>query len=598
LLLGYFEFIGFLFLPGVAFIELFRLGGDFSFADRLGLAFGLSMAIDVLFLGFRTSGIVIGGITMLKISPLSLDLLLLASVAVLGLAVAIRRRSHFYSRPTVRDLLILAIVIAQSVIVLAHFTKYPIFPEYQSVDFEQHVIITNSILSGAALMPGGVLYYGIHLLMASAVVLSGDMTLVVTQYTLGIITALSPLLVYLAVDSLLGSERTSLIASGLYVAAGFVWYGSVFDAGLFPNFYGLLSILLVVSLLVAVTRMPANAGVWIAFVGSVANGYLSHYSFLTIVPAIIALPIITLVFTKKANRVHILAAVVVVLPAALAFILDPNLVGILQFLQPQSSGSITGDTFVSQYLLSAPLLRYVFIEITNDPASLLTLALAAIGIYVVATRRQPFPLLLLIWAASLVLISPEADSAWRFSYMLLMPLLLLAAIGIEILLPRAPGLVRRSKMHTKRNANRPRYVLLVLITLTLVVNSWSWNLLVDSASNNAATNETQHGVLASMMWMNDNLPPGSRIVSVTDFSYAYFQILFGRIAGYAPLAPPDEIVAATNGSSVPTYVVLTKLGTFSSLLSPSQNPFNEYPSDQRFRLLYNETGVLVYKLGQ
>ena len=36
LLLGYLEFVALLFLPGVAFIELFRLGAEYSFAERLG----------------------------------------------------------------------------------------------------------------------------------------------------------------------------------------------------------------------------------------------------------------------------------------------------------------------------------------------------------------------------------------------------------------------------------------------------------------------------------------------------------------------------------------------------------------------------------
>jgi uncharacterized membrane protein len=53
LLLGYVEYLALLFLPGVAVIELFKLGGAFSSGERLGLAFGLSMAVDVLVLAFR-----------------------------------------------------------------------------------------------------------------------------------------------------------------------------------------------------------------------------------------------------------------------------------------------------------------------------------------------------------------------------------------------------------------------------------------------------------------------------------------------------------------------------------------------------------------
>ena len=69
MLLGYIEFVALLFIPGIAFMELFRLGDDFSFVERLGLAFGLSMAIDVLVLAFRTSGILIGSQFMIGIGP-------------------------------------------------------------------------------------------------------------------------------------------------------------------------------------------------------------------------------------------------------------------------------------------------------------------------------------------------------------------------------------------------------------------------------------------------------------------------------------------------------------------------------------------------
>ena len=85
------------------------------------------------------------------------------------------------------------------------------------------------------------------------------------------------------------------------------------------------------------------------------------------------------------------------------------------------------------------------------------------------------------------------------------------------------------------------------------------------------------------------------VVSVTDSDYNYFQLLYGRASGYAPLATPDEVVGASAASTVPTYVVLTKVGTV-VVPDPSQNPFNLYPNDTRFQLQYNQSGVLIYNL--
>ena len=192
MLLGYLEFVALLFLPGLAFMELFGVGTDLSFAERLGLAFGLSMAIDVLLLAFRTSGLLIGSQLMVGIFPVTLEVMLGASLVVFAAAVVLRRRVTFYVKPERYDLYVLGLVVAQALLVLAHFSKYPIFPQFSSVDFTQHVQITTDLQAGRVTMfPGGILYYGAHLLMGSLVALSGDIVLVATQNAMGILTIFS-----------------------------------------------------------------------------------------------------------------------------------------------------------------------------------------------------------------------------------------------------------------------------------------------------------------------------------------------------------------------------------------------------------------------
>ena len=152
LLLGYLEFVSLLFIPGLALMEVFRLGGEFSFAERLGLAFGLSMAIDVLVLVVRTSGVLIGSQLMVGIFPGTLGLMLGVSLATFAVPVALRRRVDFYVKPSRNDLYVLGLVLAQALLVAAHFSKYPIFPEFRSVDFGQHVQITADLQAGRATM--------------------------------------------------------------------------------------------------------------------------------------------------------------------------------------------------------------------------------------------------------------------------------------------------------------------------------------------------------------------------------------------------------------------------------------------------------------
>jgi len=599
LLLGYVEFVALLFLPGLAFMELFAVGADLSFAERLGLAFGLSMAVDVLVLAFRTSGVLIGSQLMVGIFPATLEVVLGASLVAFAAAVVLRRRATFYVRPERYDIYVLGLVVAQVLLVLAHFSKYPIFPEFSSVDFMQHVEITGALQLGQTTMfPGGILYYGAHLLMASLVALSGDLVLVATQYAMGILAIFSPLLVYVAVGSLTSSRRVGLIATLLYVSTGFVWFGSVFDAGLYANFYGILSILLLFALVPVVLKQPRSPGVWVALALAVGSGYFSHYSYVTVIPALVALPIALFVFERKVNLPALAIPAVVVLPGVVAALLRPDLVTLLvQFVQAAGGGNVLGDTTVSRYLSGWPVLRYIVVEFADDLGAIVTLALAALGVYAAVRSKTPLVWMLIVWLLAILVVAPFSETAWRFSYMALLPLLVVASVGFDSLVPDTEdrGLRQRSKMRARRDYGRYRLGFLAIVFLLLVVDSFTWQVLDDAASNGAASNQTQHALLAAMQWMNATTPRDSLVVSVTDADYNYFQLLYGRASGYAPFATPDQVVAASAGSAEPTYVVMTAVGT-APLLNSSLNPFALYPGDSRFQLEYNQSGVLVYEL--
>ncbi len=598
MLLGYLEFVALLLLPGAAFMELFRLGGDLSLTERLGLAFGLSMALDVLVLAVRTSGF---SSSLLGIDATTLGAMLGVSVLAFAAAFALRRKVSFYVKPSRDDVIVLALVAVQALLVLVHFSKYPIFPQFQSADFSQHVLITADLQAGrAAMFPGGLLYYGVHLLMGSLVALSGDLVLLATQYAMGTLTALSPLLVFLAVDSLTQSRRVGLIASALYVATGFVWFGSVFDAGLYANFYGVLSILLLFSLVPAVIKSPRSPGLWLAFVIALGSGYLSHYSFVTIIPALLALPVAVFAVERKLSWPALAIPAVVLIPGVIGAVLRPDLVTLLLQFAQMNGGPSTGDTFLSQFLAGWPVLRFVVVEIANDIASVATLALAALGVYVAIRSRNPGVWMVTVWLAALLAVAPITVGAWRFSYMALVPLLIVAALGFDWLGPHGDERAtrQRSKMRYRRDTNRYRTGLLAVVFLLLVVNSWSWSLLADAANNGAPNSDIQHGLLKAMGWMNSTLPAGSQIVSVTSAYILYYQLLYTKPAGYAPLATPDDVVAASaaSGSKAPTYVVLTTVGTV-TVPDPSQSPFTLYPKDSRFHMQYNDSGVAIFKLG-
>ena len=395
------------------------------------------------------------------------------------------------------------------------------------------------------------------------------------------------------------SKRIGLLATFLYVVTGFVWFGSVFNAGLYANFYGILSILLIFILVPVVLKSPRNPLVWVAFAVAIGNGYLSHYSFVTIIPALAAIPVAVLILERRFSWPHVAIPLALLAPAGIVVAFRPELVGLmLQFVQAQGGGSINGNTSLSQALTGWPVLRFVVVEITNDVASVIILVLASAGGYFALRGRKPLAWIVVVWLIALLAVAPLSDAAWRFSYMALVPILVLACYAIDWMTPvLKPPELRRSKMRPKRYTRRYRLGFLGIVFILLVVNSWSWSLVGDARSTGGPTGETQRGILASMEWMNSTLPRPSNVDSVTDFDYSYFYFLYsGRNAGYAPLVTPDEVVAASSGSSVPVYAILTEVGTFGGIPSGSQSPFSLFSSDSRFNLVYNESGVVIYQL--
>ena len=244
------------------------------------------------------------------------------------------------------------------------------------------------------------------------------------------------------------------------------------------------------------------------------------------------------------------------------------------------------------------MLRYVAVEIANDLATFVALGLAALGVCVAVRGKNPLTLMLVVWLVAMLVVAPFTEAAWRFSYMTLVPLLIVAAVGFEALSPKDDDRAfrRRSKLRARQDYGRYRNGLMGIVFLLLVVNSWSWALVADAASNGAANYETQNGVLKAMHWMNATAPLGTQVVSVTSSNFNYYQLLYGKPSGYVPLATPDDIVASAGSGKAATFVVLTKVGTVTAPDS-SQNPFMLYPKDSRFRLQYNDSGVVVvYKL--
>ena len=252
--LGYLPYLAFIFFPGIfigEFLGLFQ--NRETLTERVALAFGLGLAADTLVLSVVTSGASVLGHSLLGMDSDVVYAILGVGLALSTVVVAIKKKFTFYVRPQKIDLAILLIMVGLGAMLAAFFAKYPIFPEYESADFGNHLNFSTGLISGAfSSVPGGILYYGVEYQLAASILLVGGPALVTIRDTMALLVFLSPLLIYLASVRLFSNRVSALLVTIVYAFSGTLWFDSVFNAGLYANFFGLLASLFLITAFIEV----------------------------------------------------------------------------------------------------------------------------------------------------------------------------------------------------------------------------------------------------------------------------------------------------------------------------------------------------------
>ena len=129
----------------------------------------------------------------------------------------------------------------------AIFSKYPIFPLVLSGDVSQYLATATSIAHGNFPSASAFVLYGaVWLYLGLVVKLFPAIPLETIRMAMGFLVFLSPLVVYFSVKELFDS-RAAIWTSALYSLSGFVWFGAIFNSGLYANFVGLLSSLALIA---------------------------------------------------------------------------------------------------------------------------------------------------------------------------------------------------------------------------------------------------------------------------------------------------------------------------------------------------------------
>lgn len=591
-LAGYGIYLLEIFLPGVGFGELLGLWGDRGLGERLGIAFGLGLGVDTVVILVRTSGVALDGLELRGLDTFTLYFIIGAGLAALGTSLLWRRRLTIAVIPKWNDLAVLLLMLFLGGVLTLYFQKYPIFPEYNSADFAAHVQFATSLVSGSAVsIPAGILYYGVHYQIASAFLLVGGEQLVTARVTMAILVFLSPLLVYWVASELAGDRRAGIVVAVVYSLSATVWYVGVLGSGLYPNFFGILAVLFLVGCLARLSDNLGSARLWMAFLIALVMVAFSHYTAVTVVPALFVLPVArTLREGRKALRLFA-PPLVVAAPGVVAALAYPSLISKLIILALQGGGIVPGATPLSGPLSGLPVLGYMALLTYDDVAFVTMLALAVA--YIIGGRsKKGLYFVPLVWFVSLIAASPISIEAWRFAYEALVPLVVMAGFGFFAVLPKK-GVERKKKGSSK-------YVWLTLAVVVLlgllVIGSWGTSMVSDSLDSPGQFASYQGQVYDAIYWLGAHTPQNSTYLSVSDFRFTYSSLFIGRTTYYHFTSQPSAAIAEARNLSA-KYIIVTQGVTENVPPVPELFPWNNFPAtgSSNLILVYSTTDVRIYE---
>ena len=173
---------------------------------------------------------------------------------------------------------------------------------------------------------------------------------------MGLLVILSPLLIYLGAKTISSSSRVGIIAVLIYTLSGTIWFDSIFDSGLYANFIGILAALFLVFVIISGVRYPKSPITWIVFLLAVVNAYFSHYTILSIFPALVLFPIVQYLLRKPDVKSYAVFGFVATFPPLIPLLIFPSLAKIVIPLLSSGRGAISGSTALSNAFSSIPVL--------------------------------------------------------------------------------------------------------------------------------------------------------------------------------------------------------------------------------------------------
>ena len=390
--------------------------------------------------------------------------------------------------------------------------------------------------------------------------MGGGESLFLAREGMGLLALLSSFWVYAASRRIFENDKSAFACSLVWMS-GAVWFGMVFNSGLWPNFYGLLSVLFLTTIalhfveergeddnnFVFGTTKPQRSlqinsstlGFLLVLPFALTNAFLSHYTVLLFLPGLLVICV-----GRKRVAKSAFLSFAIILPIILGYFAFGNVaVNLLGFLQEGEGLPVRMHTQLAA-VVPLPVLRFALMEITNDLASVIMLALLALSaVWLIKNREDTSAWLPMLRFLTIFLAAPLNASAWRFSFVALLPLMLMA--GSVASRPFIMPQIHTKSVRLGRWRNKDGQRLWSGIALFLLMGgSWAANsALIILPNVELEVPKAQGEVYRAILWMKENVKPiqideehesPRSILSVNDYFFTYSETLGGPKAYYAP----------------------------------------------------------------
>ena len=578
-------------LPGLGFGEILGLWERFETASqRFAVCFGLGLVLDTIAFSLGNYGPILFGRPESGTSVITAYGLLLMGLAMIVVSITKRRKFLFETSLRVTDAYLVALIAILSFILGLYLSKFPIFPEFQSVDYSAHVKYAEQLASGSSPPGVGFLYYGVRFQLASALLLIGGEGLITARITMAILVVLSPFLFYLVSTEIFDSHHAGVIVAAVYALSGTIWFVTVFNTGLYANFFGILITLFMIVVMKWLIDEPKSKLLWLVFTMTLFTAYFSHYSTVSVIPAIMILALLQFKRERSKFMNYFWPTILLILPLIAVVVLRPTFLNYLIGIAVSGGGSVSNTTFLSEILSPVPVLSYVAAEVSDDLALVALILLSIAGAYGSVKSKKTFMLLPLLWLVSLLVAAPIAASAWRFSIEALVPLTLISGYGIFVVVTKF-----KKRWPVSGQTKWTSTLVLLLILTSVAYGSWGQGALTDALTNSNSTAQAQRDVYTAIYWLKNNTPQDSTYLSLTDWRLTYTSLMIGRTTYYKYFS--DENQSLEYSKSVGAeYIIITRAVTLQIPPLPLLFPWNTFKQDSNLTQIYSNADVRVYQI--